>query len=93
MLFSSHCYINTSTGFYFFIFADTSISDIPAFRFDTILPANKTKYFRYLGSLTTPSCTESVTWTVFRDAVNISHYQVHYLLVNIYLTILWTVLL
>ena len=80
--------------FYLFIyFTDTSISDIPAFRFDRILPANKTKYFRYLGSLTTPSCTESVTWTVFRDAVNISQYQVHYLLVNICLIILWTVLL
>ncbi|XP_020608770.1 carbonic anhydrase 12-like [Orbicella faveolata] len=57
----------------------TSISDIPAFRFDRILPANKTKYFRYSGSLTTPSCKESVTWTVFRDAVNISQYQMNLL--------------
>lgn len=57
----------------------TTISDVPAFRFDTILPANKTKYFRYSGSLTTPSCTESVTWTVFRDAVNISRYQMNLL--------------
>jgi len=57
----------------------TSISDVPAFRFDTMLPANKTKYFRYSGSLTTPSCKESVTWTVFRDAVNISEYQMNIL--------------
>lgn len=57
----------------------TSISDIPAFRFDRILPANRTKYFRYSGSLTTPSCKESVTWTVFRDAVNISQYQMNLL--------------
>ena len=55
---------------------DSSMSGIPAFRFDSLLPANKTKYFRYSGSLTTPSCKESVTWTVFRDAVNISQYQV-----------------
>ena len=66
---------------------DTSISDIPAFRFDKILPANKTKYFRYSGSLTTPSCKESVTWTVFRDAVNISQYQVHYCLIDICLMV------
>ena len=56
---------------------DSSMGGIPAFRFDSLLPANKTKYFRYSGSLTTPSCKESVTWTVFRDAVNISQYQVH----------------
>ena len=58
---------------------DSSMGGIPAFRFDGLLPANKTKYFRYSGSLTTPSCKESVTWTVFRDAVNISQYQVQYL--------------
>ena len=58
---------------------DSSMGGIPAFRFDSLLPANKTKYFRYSGSLTTPSCKESVTWTVFRDAVNISQYQVQYL--------------
>ena len=63
---------------------DTSIDDIPAFRFDKMLPANKSKYFRYSGSLTTPSCKESVTWTVFRDAVNISKYQVHYSVLNIF---------
>ena len=59
---------------------DSSMGGIPAFRFDSLLPANKTKYFRYSGSLTTPSCKESVTWTVFRDAVNISQYQVQYLI-------------
>ena len=69
----SHWYIAWFLSFS----TDTSIDDIPAFRFDKILPANKTKYFRYSGSLTTPSCKESVTWTVFRDAVNISKYQVH----------------
>ncbi|CAH3019616.1 unnamed protein product, partial [Porites evermanni] len=57
----------------------SSMGGIPAFRFDSLLPANKTKYFRYSGSLTTPSCKESVTWTVFRDAVNISQYQMNLL--------------
>ena len=66
-----------------FVFTDSTISGIPAFRFDSLLPANKTKYFRYDGSLTTPSCKESVTWTVFRDAVNISQYQVQYWLENL----------
>mmetsp|Transcript_68371 Transcript_68371/g.112405 ORF Transcript_68371/g.112405 Transcript_68371/m.112405 type:complete len:401 (-) Transcript_68371:1039-2241(-) len=57
----------------------SSVSGVPAFRFDSVLPANKTKYFRYSGSLTTPSCKESVTWTVFRDAVNVSQYQMNLL--------------
>lgn len=57
----------------------SSVGGVPAFRFDSVLPANKTKYFRYSGSLTTPSCKESVTWTVFRDAVNVSQYQMNLL--------------
>jgi len=41
-----------------------------------LLPTDLTKFFRYPGSLTTPGCFESVTWTVFKDVVNISQYQV-----------------
>ncbi|XP_060795390.1 carbonic anhydrase 4-like isoform X2 [Neoarius graeffei] len=33
---------------------------------------NLNKYYRYLGSLTTPSCNETVVWTVFSDPIKIS---------------------
>ena len=57
---------------------DTTKEDIAPFKFKPILPANITKFFRYPGSLTTPGCFESVTWTVFKDPVKISQYQVCY---------------
>lgn len=37
-----------------------------------MLPKNRTSYFRYEGSLTTPSCAESVIWTVFTESLPIS---------------------
>jgi len=57
----------------------STISHIPAFKFDALLPYDKTKFFRYNGSLTTPTCKESVTWTVFNDAVKISQHQMNLL--------------
>lgn len=41
-----------------------------------LLPANRKTYFRYEGSLTTPSCAESVIWTVFTESLPISLEQV-----------------
>lgn len=40
------------------------------------LPEN-TAFVRYSGSLTTPPCTENVTWTVFTDPISISAKQVY----------------
>ncbi|KAG5284144.1 hypothetical protein AALO_G00023420 [Alosa alosa] len=36
---------------------------------------NMTSYYRYLGSLTTPGCTEAVVWTVFEHAIPLAKSQ------------------
>ncbi|XP_072165198.1 carbonic anhydrase 4-like [Diadema setosum] len=62
-----------------------SLSDIPKsdetttsgdFSLDDLLPDNRQDFFRYYGSLTTPTCDESVVWTVFADQVEISENQI-----------------
>ncbi|XP_064118008.1 carbonic anhydrase 2-like isoform X1 [Macrobrachium nipponense] len=39
------------------------------------LPNNLEKFYRYEGSLTTPTCNEVVTWTVFANAIPVSEKQ------------------
>ncbi|OWF40985.1 carbonic anhydrase-like [Mizuhopecten yessoensis] len=40
-----------------------------------MLPKNMNRFFRYKGSLTTPPCFESVTWTMFEDKIFLSRQQ------------------
>lgn len=40
-----------------------------------LLPADKT-FFTYPGSLTTPPCTEGITWYVFKDPIEMSPAQI-----------------
>lgn len=38
---------------------------------DLLGNVNRHKYYRYKGSLTTPSCNEAVVWTVFKESVKV----------------------
>ncbi|RUM55450.1 MAG: hypothetical protein DSY40_03970 [Nautilia sp.] len=40
-----------------------------------LMPSNKS-YYKFMGSLTTPPCSEGVTWIVFKNPVNVSKEQV-----------------
>lgn len=42
----------------------------------TLLPKRRQRYFRYEGSLTTPSCDEAVIWTVLKDPVPLELSQI-----------------
>lgn len=44
-------------------------------RLDALIPDDRS-YFRYMGSLTAPPCTEGIPWTVFRRPVQASQAQI-----------------
>ncbi|XP_029694593.1 carbonic anhydrase 14 isoform X2 [Takifugu rubripes] len=54
--------------------ADQKVN-IPAFDIQSLLPKDLRRYYRYNGSLTTPPCHQSVTWTLFHERVQISKAQ------------------
>lgn len=41
----------------------------------SVLPRDLARFYRYQGSLTTPTCNEVVTWTIFDDHVPVSEKQ------------------
>lgn len=41
-----------------------------------LLPKNSDRYYRYLGSLTTPPCSEIVTWLVLKQSISVSKWQI-----------------
>lgn len=48
---------------------------IDFFEVASLLPAEMNKYYRYMGSLTTPPCAESVIWSLFLHTQSISSHQ------------------
>ncbi|NP_001373159.1 carbonic anhydrase IV c precursor [Danio rerio] len=55
---------------------ENTTSKVENFKLSDIIPqVNSQKYYRYSGSLTTPSCEEAVLWTVFQQTIGISKMQ------------------
>ncbi|XP_053206426.1 carbonic anhydrase 1-like [Panonychus citri] len=46
------------------------------FDLNHLLPSNKKSFFKYSGSLTTPTCNEVVNWIVMKDFITVSNDQI-----------------
>jgi len=49
-----------------------SSKEISDFSMNKLLPSELKDFYRYAGSLTTPTCNEAVVWTVFREPIKIT---------------------
>ncbi|XP_078333312.1 carbonic anhydrase-like [Crassostrea virginica] len=58
------------------IVAKDATHSITDFKLKDLMTASMNKFYRYAGSLTTPNCEESVTWTVFAEALTMSESQI-----------------
>jgi len=47
-----------------------------SFTLASLLPKNTDRFYTYKGSLTTPPCSEAVTWILFPDILPISVFQI-----------------
>jgi carbonic anhydrase len=47
------------------------------------MQVNERQFFRYMGSLTTPPCTEGVIWTIFTNQIPIKEESLNQLRQNI----------
>lgn len=47
-----------------------------SFNLNAILPKDKQSFYYYIGSLTTPPCTENINWIIFKTPIIISYTQV-----------------
>ncbi|XKL60899.1 hypothetical protein PGB90_007956 [Kerria lacca] len=54
----------------------TSVKINDTFSLSSLLPKNRDNYFTYIGSLTTPPCSEGVRWIDFKHPIRLSHAQV-----------------
>ena len=41
-----------------------------------VLPKNRERFYAYVGSLTTPPCTEGVQWIVLKEPIELSKDQI-----------------
>merc|ERR1712186_247848 len=53
----------------------SSTKHVAKLSLDTLLPRNRRSFYRYEGSLTTPPCSETVSWFLFYDQPTVSEAQ------------------